>query len=28
VLASGNIAPGDDIRVEVPPLPHEKLERV
>lgn len=28
VLASGQIAPGDDIRVELPPLPYRPLERV
>jgi MOSC domain-containing protein YiiM len=28
VLRGGEIGPGDDIRVEVPPLPHEKLQRV
>ena len=28
VLAGGQIAPGDDIRVELPPLPYRPLERV
>ncbi|MET3292329.1 UNVERIFIED_CONTAM: MOSC domain-containing protein YiiM [Brevibacillus sp. OAP136] len=28
VLASGDIRPGDSIRVELPPLPHKPLERV
>lgn len=25
VLAGGDVAPGDAIRVELPPLPHEPL---
>jgi MOSC domain-containing protein YiiM len=28
VLTGGEVKPGDEIRVELPPLPHEKLERV
>lgn len=28
VLTGGVVAPGDEIRVELPPLPHIKLERV
>ena len=28
VLAGGEVKPGDEIRVELPPFPHEKLERV
>jgi len=28
VLADGDIAPGDTIRVELPPMPHRALERV
>ncbi len=28
VLATGDVSPGDPIRVELPPLPHRALERV
>jgi MOSC domain-containing protein YiiM len=28
VIAGGNVQAGDNIEVELPPLPHEKLERV
>ncbi len=28
VLAGGEVKPGDEIRLELPPLPHERLERV
>ena len=28
VLTGGEVKPGDEIRVELPPLPHERLERV
>lgn len=28
VLADGDVRPGDPIRVELPPEPHRKLERV
>jgi MOSC domain-containing protein YiiM len=28
VLAGGNVQAGDNIEIELPPLPHEKLERV
>ena len=28
VIASGDVVPGDPIRVELPPLPHERMERV
>ncbi|MCX2698760.1 MULTISPECIES: MOSC domain-containing protein [Ochrobactrum] len=28
VLAGGNVQAGDHIKIELPPLPHEKLERV
>ncbi len=28
VLADGEVEPGDEIRVELPPLPHQRLEKV
>lgn len=28
VLAAGEVRPGDPVRVELPPLPHRRLERV
>ncbi len=28
VLASGELRPGDDLRIELPPRPHRALERV
>jgi MOSC domain-containing protein YiiM len=28
VLAGGEVKPGDEIRVELPAEPHERLERV
>lgn len=28
VIAGGDLSPGDDIRVELPPEPHQKLEKV
>ena len=28
VLVGGEVKPGDEIRIELPPEPHEQLERV